>query len=605
MKHEFKKISQGDVTRYVLEDGSTTVAGDVASVPMALGAVRKRLGQEESKEKEAPKPRNFVAKNAKMGGAGAHKDKKKEEKQGIVKHKKPFAENQQRWDDEGGDEVDVEYDDQRVEYQYKGWQFIENANDYYSGEAWLVEPNGTKTWYSWKKDDEHGITKYYDKQGNHRFNLSATDEGESTKQWLKAYASDWELTWRSQPNPPRLHEQGVEEDSQLGELSKDTLKSYVPKRLNRAKDEISTDPDKQNIEKARRATKQDVPRAMSKLKDPTYGKQGVAEGKADYNFDIEDLKRLEKIRDLPTLKVQALALISKSSAKPMKPEKVEWFKNALENMNSPIRVIKLMYDLLLSGEGHAVVGSRSSMNPNSYRQRFGEEADGGEEYNDEVGMADSNIHTIIRSAKELINTLEPMENMPEWAQEKLAQVKGMLVTVKDYIESQHEHGNIYHTNEGLGDDFAQFMKDKGIKHRVHGTPDQERERTANMMAQRHKSHAGAPSAPSKSGAYRDGFNDGLRGHRNPRASSIYGPQSNDYDSGYHDGVMKKEKGVEEKAPPGWKGTVKAMKKHKDIDNPFALAWSMKNKGYKSHKPNVGEDAYLESLFVQLQERIKK
>ena len=130
-------------------------------------------------------------------------------------HKKPksegVAENQQRWDDEGGDEVDVEYDDQRVEYQYKGWQFIENANDYYSGEAWLVEPNGTKTWYSWKKDDEHGITKYYDKQGNHRFNLSATDEGESTKQWLKAYASDWELTWRSQPNPPRLHEQGVAE----------------------------------------------------------------------------------------------------------------------------------------------------------------------------------------------------------------------------------------------------------------------------------------------------------------------------------------------------------------------------------------------------------
>ena len=34
------------------------------------------------------KPRNFVAKNAKMGGAGAHKDKKKAEKQGDVKHKK-------------------------------------------------------------------------------------------------------------------------------------------------------------------------------------------------------------------------------------------------------------------------------------------------------------------------------------------------------------------------------------------------------------------------------------------------------------------------------------------------------------------------------------
>ena len=39
----------------------------------------------------------------------------------------------------------------------------------------------------------------------------------------------------------------------------------------------------------------------------------------------------------------------------------------------------------------------------------------------------------------------------------------------------------------------------------------------------------------------------------------------------------------EKSPPGFSGTVKAMKKHSDIDNPFALAWSMKDKGDESHK----------------------
>ena len=44
-----------------------------------------------------------------------------------------------------------------------------------------------------------------------------------------------------------------------------------------------------------------------------------------------------------------------------------------------------------------------------------------------------------------------------------------------------------------------------------------------------------------------------------------------------------EETVDEVAPPGWEKTVKAMKKHKDkIDNPWALAHSMKNKGYKSH-----------------------
>ncbi len=38
------------------------------------------------------------------------------------------------------------------------------------------------------------------------------------------------------------------------------------------------------------------------------------------------------------------------------------------------------------------------------------------------------------------------------------------------------------------------------------------------------------------------------------------------------------------APPGWEGTVKEMKHHKDdIDNPWALAWSMKEKGYTPHK----------------------
>jgi len=40
--------------------------------------------------------------------------------------------------------------------------------------------------------------------------------------------------------------------------------------------------------------------------------------------------------------------------------------------------------------------------------------------------------------------------------------------------------------------------------------------------------------------------------------------------------------MNEKAPLGWSGTVKAMKKKKKIDNPFALAWHMKNKGDKPH-----------------------
>jgi hypothetical protein len=91
MTSEFKKIKNNEDTHYVLETATSgaTSAGVVATAP---GKRRKDsiLAQE---KKETPKPRNFVAKNAKMGGAGQHKDKKKAEKQGDVKHKKPLAES--------------------------------------------------------------------------------------------------------------------------------------------------------------------------------------------------------------------------------------------------------------------------------------------------------------------------------------------------------------------------------------------------------------------------------------------------------------------------------------------------------------------------------
>jgi len=170
--------------------------------------------------------------------------------------------------------------------------------------------------------------------------------------------------------------------------------------------------------------------------------KGVAEGKEAYNFDADDIKRLEQIKDLPTLKAQAMALIAKPSAKPIKPEKVQWFKNTLENMNSPIKVIKLMYDLLLSGQGHAVIGSRNSMSPNSYRSRFGE-GDEYNEYSDEVDMVKNNLLTIIRACKELANTIESGENLPEWVEEKVSMSKQNMVTVSQYLQSQHQQGHVY------------------------------------------------------------------------------------------------------------------------------------------------------------------
>jgi hypothetical protein len=62
------------------------------------------------------------------------------------------------------------------------------------------------------------------------------------------------------------------------------------------------------------------------------------------------------------------------------------------------------------------------------------------EYNDEAGMVKSNLHTIKRMCDVLDSHLADDENLAEWAQEKIAVVSNMLVTVTDYIISQHEQG---------------------------------------------------------------------------------------------------------------------------------------------------------------------
>ncbi len=47
------------------------------------------------------------------------------------------------------------------------------------------------------------------------------------------------------------------------------------------------------------------------------------------------------------------------------------------------------------------------------------------------------------------------------------------------------------------------------------------------------------------------------------------------------------KRMNEVSPPGSEGTVRAMKKSGEVDNPYALAWWQKQKGYKSHKKASG------------------
>jgi hypothetical protein len=120
--------------------------------------------------------------------------------------------------------------------------------------------------------------------------------------------------------------------------------------------------------------------AIQYLSDNGFIFEELSEAKANANFDAEDIMKLQTLDDVESMKEKALELISKPSRRPMKPEKVEWFKNALSNMTGKDQVIKLMYDLLLSGEGFGVIGSRSSMRPSGYRQRFNDSITNEAEY---------------------------------------------------------------------------------------------------------------------------------------------------------------------------------------------------------------------------------
>ena len=122
-------------------------------------------------------------------------------------------------------------------------------------------------------------------------------------------------------------------------------------------------------------------REEQELEDGFEEMMGQFSEKSDHNFTGDDLNRLARIKDLDQAKKYALQLITADSNKPMKPEKVKWFKNALIQKKSVMDVVKMMYDMLLSGDGMGVIGTSGGMGKNSYRKKFGEK-DAAENYPD-------------------------------------------------------------------------------------------------------------------------------------------------------------------------------------------------------------------------------
>lgn len=81
---------------------------------------------------------------------------------------------------------------------------------------------------------------------------------------------------------------------------------------------------------------------------------------------IESIKQIEKITDLVKMKSSAIEVLEAQVHREKHALKVEKFNVLVQNINKQrnvVGVIQIMYNMILSGEGMAVVGSK-------YQKRF-------------------------------------------------------------------------------------------------------------------------------------------------------------------------------------------------------------------------------------------
>ena len=152
------------------------------------------------------------------------------------------------------------------------------------------------------------------------------------------------------------------------------------------------------------------------------------------------------------------------------------------------------------------------------------------------------------------------KQLPAWVQSKLTLASDYIDTVGNYLNSKNED-----VNEATSASIRMYKALQQAKEKR-----EREERLGNELLNK--------KPPEQKPVQKEEVKDEYARKVDKYLKKKYAPEQK---------PVQKEEVVAEVAPPGFEGTVKAMKKHKDIDNPWALAWSMKNKGYKSHKKADG------------------
>jgi hypothetical protein len=89
------------------------------------------------------------------------------------------------------------------------------------------------------------------------------------------------------------------------------------------------------------------------------------------NFTIDDIKELEVMTDLQVAKEKAMKMVqgTDTSAK-ITPAKKQYFMRKINSARTVFQLVDMFYQMLLSGEGHGRIGTKSGMGKSSYRQAY-------------------------------------------------------------------------------------------------------------------------------------------------------------------------------------------------------------------------------------------
>lgn len=500
MTNEFKKVKTNSETRYVLE---TATAGATSAGVVATAPGKKRedsiLAQEAGKEKDAPKPRNFVAKNAKMGGAGKMKDKSKTIPR-KEKHKKAVAEGfNGEYDDEAGmAKSNLLTSARAVMGLLKTIKNRDNLPEWGQEKIAKAEMMLVSVWDYLQSQKEMGIDPQQ-------------DANESRYDRRDAYQRDYDSSVSGMGRGP--------DHRGLGQELAHERNNYAVTIDGRTWKVFADQRQAQNIARSLQAKGKKAAVSVTGA-DPT---ESVAEGERTMSRAAKGHEKYGKA---------GMAALAKAGRDGAGEEKLDAIRDKHDKYNEGVAEGSLNEGKGLAGELAGFLKANGFKGP--YR----------------------------------------LGKLPKWAAELSEFDKNSVIMV-----------------QGNDVEYDEFVVDIGYGQLYWGAEGGMTKMTEKAIMNHVQQGVAEVAGPEKC----------WPGHRKvgtkPGTGKNAGKRVNDCEK-----IGEEE--VAEVAPPGWEKTVKAMKKHDNIDNPFALAWSMKNKGYKSHKKE-SVDPYFESLRAKVEELAKK